>query len=217
MDRVRVQDRISWGMNVAARTLGISTDVHRPTTASAPLAPETRYLRLNAAFSATDGKFNRPTVYGTALWHGFFDSAYTVPGDYLAQNNDIWFIAAQQSLLPVLCVQTNRRISLSRPAAPTTVGINAYGGVSLTDASVLITDWPASILGTASAGHPHADLPSDSSVPNWNVLLPVLSFTDAPILQPSDLLIDDLNRVAVIIASELTGLGWRLTAKQATT
>ena len=204
-------------MNVAARTLGASTDAHRPNTASAPVSPDTRFLRLNAAFSATDGKFGRPTGYGTALWHGFFDSAYMTPGDYLIQNGGIWFVAAQQPLLPVLCVQTNRRVSLSRPNAPPAAGINAYGGVSLTDATLLIADWPASILGTASAGHPGADLPSDSSIPYWNVLLPVLSFPDAPVLQPSDLLTDDLERVAIIVASELTGLGWRLTAKQAIT
>lgn len=217
MDRARLQDRISWGMNVAARTLGITTDAHRPTDTSAPVAPETRFLRLNAAFSATDGQFIRPTGYGTALWHGFFDSAYTVPGDYLVQNESTWFIAGQQPLLPVLCIQTNRRISLSRPNAAAIAGVNAYGGVSLADSMLLIANWPASILGTASAGHPNADLPSDSSVPYWNVLLPVLSFPDAPIFQPSDLLVDDLDRVAVIVASELTSLGWRLTAKQAIT
>ncbi len=217
MDRARLQDRISWGMNVAARTLGVTTDAYRPTTALAPIGPETRYLRLNAAFSATDGTFSRPTGYGIALWHGFFDSAYTVPGDYLVQNKSTWFVAGQQPLLPVLCVQANRRVSLSRPNAPAVAGINAYGGVSLAAATPLIADWPASILGTGSAGHPDADLPSDSSVPYWNVLLPVLSFPDAPIFQPSDLLVDDLNRVSVIVASELTGLGWRLTAKQATT
>jgi hypothetical protein len=37
------------------------------------------------------------------------------------------------------------------------------------------------------------------------------------ILRPSDLLTDDLGRNAVVAAAELTDLGWRITAKQATT
>ena len=219
MDRTHLQDRISWGMSVAARTLGISTDAYRPSSAQSPVSSETRYLRLNAAFSATDGRFSRPVGYGSALWHGIFDCAYTSPGDYLVQDTDIWFVAAQQSLMPVLCVQTNRRITISRPAAPGKAGINSYGGVSLADSTILISDWPASILGAASAGHPDADLPSDSSVPYWSVLLPAMSFAGAPgiLFRPSDLLVDELGRTAIIAATELTDLGWRLTAKQATT
>lgn len=219
MDRTLLQDRISWGMNVAARTLGTTTDAHRPTCADAPVAPVTRYLRLHAAFAAIDGKFTRPVGYGGALWQGIFDSAYTRPGDYLAQRGDIWFVAAQQPLLPVLCVQTNRRISISRPAAPGAAGVNPYGGISLADATRLISDWPASVLGATTAGRPDANLPSDSAVAHWNVLLPIMSFTDAAtiLFQPSDLLVDDLGRTAIIAAAELSALGWRLTAKQATT
>ena len=63
-------------------------------------------------------------------------------------------------------------------------------------------------------GSPAAELPSDTSVPYWTVLLPAFP---GVVLLPADLMTDDLGRNAVVSAAELTGLGWRLTVKQATT
>ena len=76
------------------------------------------------------------------------------PGDYLVQADAIWFIAAQQRLVPVLCVQTNRIVSFSRPAAPSSTGVNTYGGVITATNELLLTNWPASVLGVAGRGHP---------------------------------------------------------------
>ncbi len=219
MDRTHLQDRISWGLNITARHVGRSIDAYRPKGPADPLSPTNRFLRLHAAFSAPDGKFLRPGAYGNPLWHGVFDSAYTQPGDFLVQEGDIWFIAAQQALLPVLCVQTNRMVSFVRPAAPGATGLNAYGGVSLETATTLIRNYPASILGASGAGQPAASLPSDGSIGYWMVLLPAVTDRNGSpvVLRPADLMTDDLGRTAVIAGAELTDLGWRLTAKQATT
>jgi hypothetical protein len=214
MDPMELQDRVHWGMNAAARAVGADTDAYRPSGFSEPLAPENRFLRLRAAFTARDGKFAHPNAYGDALWYGIFDAAYTRPGDYLDQAGAVWFIAAQQRLVPVLCVRTNRVVSFSRPAAPSSTGVNTYGGVITATNEALLTNWPASVLGVAGQGHPSANLPSDGSVPYWTVLLPAVPGT---ILLPSDLMVDDLGRNAVVAAAELTDLGWRITVKQATT
>jgi hypothetical protein len=176
--------------------------------------PGNRFLRLRAAFTARDDRFARGNAYGEALWHGIFDAAYTRPGDYLAQGDAIWFIAAQQRLLPVLCVQTNRIVSFWRPAAPSSTGVNSYGGVMTETNQVLLAIWPASVLGASGRGRPDTDLPSDSSIPYWTVLLPAVSGVT---LLPSDLMTDDLGRNAVVAAAELTDLGWRIAVKQATT
>ncbi len=127
---------------------------------------------------------------------------------------DVWFIAAQQRLLPVLCVQTNRVVSFSRPAAPSSTGVNTYGGAVTATNEAMLTDWPASVIGVAGRGRPSADLPSDSSIAYWTVLIPALTEV---ILRPSDLMTDDLGRNAVVAGAELTALGWRITVKQATT
>lgn len=214
MDPIELQDRVHWGLNAAARAVGVDTNAFRPSGFAEPLAPKNRFLRLRAAFTARDGKFAHPNAYGDALWYGIFDAAYTRPGDYLVQAETVWFIAAQQRLVPVLCVQTNRIVSFSRPAAPSSTGVNTYGGVITETNEVLLTNWPASVLGVAGRGHPSADLPSDSSVPYWTVLMPAIS---GMTLLPSDLMTDDLERNAVVAATELTDLGWRITVKQATT
>ncbi|MEO8716070.1 MAG: hypothetical protein ABI369_13755 [Acetobacteraceae bacterium] len=212
--RARLQDRISWASNICARAAGDWADGYRQSGASDPLAPVNRFIRIPALFTGLQGKFVRPLGYGDALAHGIFDYAYTRPGDYLVQGATIWFIAAQQPLLPALCVRTDRVISFTRPIAPGVTGINGYGGVTATGVVALLVNWPASVIGSSGSGQPSANLPSDAGVPYWTVLLP------APpdvLLLPGDLLHDDLGRAAVVAAAELTGLGWRLTVKQAIT
>lgn len=214
MDPAKLQDRVYRGLNSAARAVGADTDAYRPSGATDPLASKNRFLRLRAAFTAHDGRFTHPNAYGEALCYGIFDAAYTRPGDYLVQGGLTWFIAAQQRLLPVLCVQTNRIVSFSRPAAPPTTGANRYGGVTTATNRPLATSWPASVLGVSGHGHPSADLPSDASVSFWTVLLPAMADV---VLLPADLMTDDLGRNATIATAELTELGWRVTVKQATT
>jgi hypothetical protein len=156
----------------------------------------------------------RPNGYGNALWCGIFDAAYTRPGDYLVQHDAMWFIAAQQRLLPVLCVQTNRLVSFTRPAAQTSTGINTYGGVTAANVTPLMTNWPSSVMVMSKEGHPLANLPNDTSVSYWTVLLPVCPGLT---LQTADLMSDDLGRNGIIATTELTNLGWRLAVRQATT
>ena len=211
MHQHHLKDRIARGLGAAARHIGAPYDAYRPVSAADPLDPRNRYLRLPAAFNAEDPAFKHPTGYGRATWFGIFDNAYTQPGDYLTGPAGTFFIAAQQALLPNLCVLTNRVLSLSRPAAPTTPGVNTYGGVLFATATPLLTAWPGSIL-TAGSGSP-GDLPSDANIPSWTVLLP-----DTPIpLRAADIIQDDLGRTYVIGTAEYSALGWRILAKQAAT
>jgi hypothetical protein len=210
----KLQDRISRGLGAAARVMGARTDAYRASGVDDPLASPNRFLRLNATFSAADAKFTHPSGYGTGLWQGIFDSAYTRVGDYLVQETGTWFIASQERLLPILCVRVNRVVSLARAAAPASNGVNAYGGVTLANVTPLLTNWPASVLGVGGSGRAAAGLPSDSVVPFWTVLLPAFP---GVLLRPADILTDDIGRTASVSAAELTDLGWRLTVKQATT
>ena len=214
MRQQRLQDRVSWASNVCARATGDWTDAYRPSGASDPLAPSNRFLRLPALFTGARGRFEQPQGYGDVLAHGIFDYAYTRPGDYLVQADRTWFVATQPPLLPALCVQTSRIVSFARPAAPATTGVNGYGGVTASTVTPLLANWPASVTGSSGSGQPSAQLPSDSGVPLWTVLLPALP---GIVLLPADLMTDDLGRTATIVAAELTSLGWRLTMKQATT
>ena len=213
MNQETLQDRISRGLGVAARQIGASTDAYRPAGAVNPLARANRYLRLSAAFSTTGGTFNQASTYGNSLWYGVFDAAYTRPGDYLVQHAGIWFIAAQQPLLPVLCVRTDRTVSFSRPSGPAQIGANSYGGVALSTARPILENWPASVLGTSGA-KPNASLPADSTAATWTVMLPQLTEI---ILRPTDIMTDDLGRSGIVSTAELTALGWRLVVRQSST
>lgn len=214
MDATRLQDRIHWGHNRAARVLGRPTDAYRPRGTFEPLTGSHRYLHLAAAFSPASGECRGPSAYGTALWVGYFDGAYTRPGDYLVQDQDTWFIAEQQSLLPALCVRTNRLISIRRASAPVAAVTGGYGGMTAAETSALLTHWPASVLGLSGGGQGEAGLPSGVSAPTWTVLLP---FFEDVVLALGDLVTDDLGRHGVVTAAELSHLGWRLNVKQATT
>jgi len=213
MNVTRLADQIRWALNIAARSTGLVTSAYRPRGAENPLAAENRFLRLHAAFTSVDGKFDRPNVYGNALWRGIFDSAYTQPGDYLVQNNGTWFIAAQPELLSALCVRTNRIVSFSRPLPKSTAGVNSYGGVTAANVTPLMTNWPASVLAATREVRPLANLPGDTAVSLWTVLLPSC---EGVVLATADLMSDDLGRNGVVATTELTNLGWRLAVRQAT-
>ena len=214
MDEPRLQDRIRWGLNVAARSIGAVTDAYRPSGPFEPLRPTNRFLRLHAAFCGVRGGFERAIEYDHPLWSGIFDAAYTRVGDYLVQAKGTWFVAAQQSLLPVLCVRADRTVSFARAAAPTASGVNTYGGVTAATNVPLLTNWPASIRTASVAGPSAAALPGDAPVTYWTVLLPACPEI---VLRLADLMTDDLGRNSVVSGVELTDLGWRLSVKQAAT
>ncbi len=214
MDSIRLQDRLYYGLGVAARRTGIATDAFRPDGSLTPLAEYNRFLRLHATFLPMDGGVNRANAYGAALWQGIFDASYTRPGDYLVQKQRTFFIAAQQELLPVLCIQANRIIGISRPGIQTGIAIKSYGGYVDNSVSMLMEGWPANVVGVNGRGQPTAGLPTDLIIPCLAILMP------APVgvvLSPGDLISDDLGRSSVITGTELSDLGWRITAKLATT
>jgi hypothetical protein len=214
MDSKRLQDRLYYGLGIAARRTGDPTDAFRSSGPFHPLDSVNRFLRLAASFLPMGAGATRANGYGLAMWQGLFDAAYTRPGDYLVQQTRTFFIAAQQPLLPVLCIQTNRAISVSRPALQTSAASNPYGGYTGGRTSILMEGWPASVLEEIAKGEPAAGLPTDELIPYLTILLPA---SPGIALSPGDLISDDLQRNAIIIGSELSNLGWRLTAKLATT
>lgn len=218
----RLQDRVRRGLGRAGRAIGTSCEVYRPASTSAPLDSANLALRLHAAFAPPEPSWARPVGYGQAVWHGLFDAAYTRPGDYLvrresrdgANDGGVWFIAAQQYLLPVLCVRASRVITISRPAGAQAVGVNGYGGVLADVAATVLRDFPASLLDSGGGGQSQADLPTTTTLSGWNVLLPTVA---GLALKTGDRLSDDLGRTGVIGSVELSELGWRLNVRQVAT
>ena len=215
MDPSTLQDRISRGLGAAARATGFFYDAYRPSEPGEPLAPENRFLRLPALFNARDPRFGQASSYGRPCWFGVFDSAYTRPGDYLVGPGGTFFIAAQEHLLPPLCVLTNATVTVARPAAAGKPGLNGYGGTTHAGARTpLLSGWRASLLAAGSGGT--AILPSDGRPGSWAVLLPPGHCSTSPSdVRTSDVLTDDRNRTFVVATVEHTALGHRITAVQA--
>ncbi len=236
MDETRLQDLISRGMGIAARKGGVLCDAFRPCDAGPPLVLRNRFLRLSVAFNAEDPSFRRAGAYGRAAYYAVFDSAYTRPGDYLAERGSrrVWFLAEQLPLLLVLCVLANRVVSLARrdaparrggcarptrgvrgagPAAPVLAGLNAYGGVNRAMLTPILTEWPASVLagGGGPGGAGAVELPGDTRLAGFSVLLPAVA---AAVPRVDDLLSDDLGRNFIVASAELSPLGGRLVVRQ---
>ncbi|HEX3350138.1 MAG TPA: hypothetical protein VHS58_18770 [Acetobacteraceae bacterium] len=214
MDGVQLQDLIRRGNGRAAVIAGDWCDAYRPRGVSKPLARINRFIKLPAVFTRPGGRAS--LGYGEPVWAGVFDAAYTKPGDYLvrAGDNVTWFVAAQEKLLPVVCVRTNRVVGFARPGAPSAAGVNSYGGVSAATAVLLCAGWPASVLTSGTRGVDSAQLPADGKPGAWTVLLPTIA---GVVFAPGDLMTDDLGRTGVISTAELSALGWRLLVRQTTT
>ena len=215
MDATRLNDRVARGMGQAALHLGEVYEAFRPRDGMRPLSPDNRLLCLNAAFHSEDKDWNRSARYDQPLWFAVHDTAYTRPGDYLRGPGGTFFIAAQPPLLPTVCVLTNRVVSFTRPDGARYAGTNGYGGVQQRQDTLLLDDWPASVL-TASAGSRNAGaLPGEPGPASWIVRLPALCGPGGAELRQDDLMTDETGTRAVISAVELTELGWRLTTTQA--
>jgi hypothetical protein len=212
MNFIKLRDRIFWGSNRAARIVGIDTDAFRPHGPSYPVDPSNRYLRLPAVFSNDTGDFNQSIGFGAASCRGYFDATYSQAGDYLIARNDIWFIASQDELQPILCVRTNRIASFIRHAIPP-ASTSSANTTNITTLELGI-DWPVSILTSGTSRYPATGLPSDLAVATHQVLLPV-SFSNT--LTGGDYLRDDLGRTLVVVTAEQSALGWRLGVRDITT
>ena len=203
LERRRAIDRITYGRISAFRAIRAATFRQSLSPFAHGFLWCARKLRYRAV------EYDRP------LWNGVFDAAYTRVGDYLVRPDGTWFVAAQQPLLPVLCVRADRIVSFVRAAAPTASGVNTYGGVTAATNTPLLRNWPASVRTASAAGPSAAALPGDASVTYWTVLLPCYP---GVVLRLADLMIDDLeSQFHRLRRRTEADLGWRLSVKQAAT
>ena len=215
MDAATLQARIYAGYAKAALRIGYSADQYRPASANNPLSVGNKLRSLPVSFNAEDMTYSKPNKYGKATWYGLFDGTLTQVGDYLVNEQDgTFFIAAQQTALPILLVNCNRTINVLRPQQQTGLGAVGYGGDTDANETALMTAWPASVLQGTKGEKGEVSLPGDTRSPWWAILLPAVAGVT---LRTSDIVTDDLSRRYVISSAELTDLGWRITAQQAQT
>ena len=213
MDPHIIEDHQHYALGRAARHIGDAADAYRPVSPLEPLSVANRFLRLQAAFLPASGGVRRNADYDDAGWHGIFDASYTRPGDYLTTSNRTFFIAAQQQFLPILCILTNRIISIGRTPISTYAGVSSYSGSGSASTSPLATGWPASVRGIGGATAGLADLPTSQPALQVTVLLPSIP---AIHIASGDMVYDDLGRTIVVSTAEHSELGWRMSCRLAT-
>jgi hypothetical protein len=189
---------------------GIEAEQGNPPGQS-PLA-NAPYAKLFVSLNAEDMGYRRPNKYGKATWFALFDARNAVVGDYLVGDRGTFFIAAMQLLLPILVVECNRVVTVFRPQVQGGVGAVEYSGTTTANQTAIMTGWPCSILQGTKGEKNETALPGDTRSPWWTILLPK---ADTIQILPNDIITDDLGLRYVISSTELSDLGWRLTAMTA--
>ena len=215
MDGATLQAKIYAGYASAALRVGLPCDQYRPLTATNPLNSINKMQTLPASFNAADMKYGKPNLYGKPVWYCLVDGTQVQPGDYIVNpSGAIWFIAAMQSLLPIVAIDCNRTISMRRAQQTAAAGLVAYNTDVVSDETVLMTGWPCSILQGTKGEKNETGLPGDVRTPWMIVLLPQVP---GVVIRTSDIILDDLGRRYIVSDAELSDLGWRMTAVQAQT
>jgi hypothetical protein len=236
MDAAKINAKIYAGRGKAALRLGFDYDLYRPTSNFQPL--DNSILTLKAAFNAADNNYRKPNLYNKPIWFGDFDGRLTQPGDYLAYGMQVFFIAAQQSLLPIVCIECNRAVTVisgsssDGSSSPPTSGIQPYSGLcadsetpelgnagsaQLQDTNIQTFDskfggrWPCSIL-LGGREQNSTVTPTSIKQEGWIILLPP-SIT--MVINSGDIVVDDLGRRYEVIGAELTDMGWRIKSYEA--
>jgi hypothetical protein len=212
MDGERLQSLIYRRQARGAAKAGRHFDVLRAIDAFNPLNHVPLVQRLpvllgaNAAFTT----FNK---YGNPLWYAYFDATRTQPMDILSDaggEGGTYYIAAQQHLAPIMVVEAPRTVDVLVPYQQSSAGyIPTYGGDTAAQETIIMGQWPASILQGTKGEKSDTSLPDGIRNPWWSILLPVF---DGIVIDSSFIIRDDLGRRFVVSSAELTDLGWRITA-----
>lgn len=203
-----IQSQIWNGYGEAAAVLGSPYLFYRP--AGGQFVGDELFTRP-VALNAEDMKFSRPNKYGKSTWYALLDGNGVAVGDYFIGQLGTFFIAAMQPLLPILAVECNRTVTLSRVAPETGVGAVGYSGMTAENEIPFASAVPCSILQGTKGEKNEVGLPGDTRLPWWSILMPA----SVGSVNYGDLIIDDLERRYIVSSAELTDLGYRITASMA--
>jgi len=173
--------------------------------------PGSFVITLPVSLNAEDMTYRKPNKYGKATWYALVDGTSLSVGDYLIGPQGTFFIAAMQPLLPILVVQCNRIITISRPMAQSGSGMQGYSGMTAANEMAYSSNVPCSILQGTKGEKDDANLPADVRSPWWTMLFP--GAVGRVLL--GDLIIDDIGQRYIASSVELTALGYRVTAMMA--
>jgi hypothetical protein len=153
-----------------------------------------------------------PSGFGVPFRQAWADWSYLRAGDYLVGPEGTVFVAAIEPPKPMLVVMTNAVVTLARPATPVVAGLNAYGAVLPGTETILVRDFPASLLIGGIDDRTKVGLPDDTKIPGFTALLPRVEGV-AP--HVADILRNAGGQRFLVTAVEEVAATWRLSLIQA--
>jgi len=212
MDGVRLADRLAYGAGCAARRAGFLHDAYRADGPVKPVDLARRFLRLCVAFVLPGGAVGAPAGFAVPYRQAWADWSYLRAGDYLAGSEGVAFIATIEPPKPMLVVMTNAVVDVVRPAKPVLAGLNQYGTIIPGTETILLSEFPASLLVGGVGDRTKLGLPDDTRVPGFIAMLPVVAEVTP---QVADLVLDEHGRKYVVTAVETLNAVWRFSLVQA--
>ena len=228
-----VQARLSKGYAKVARQQGLFTGVYRPIDEKDPFSNK---IAETYVIYTKSYEFTKPDKFGIPFMLGIFDATGIQQGDYLVTppipdsgtynpddvftntgivgSTDVFYVSSLMLNTPIMLVECQRTITVSRILGPTgangaTKGVLSYSGAKPGLETVLMQDWKAAIVqGTKGENNP-TNLPLDMRMPWWIITLPHFP---GIIIDTGDVIRDDLGRKYMVCSPELTDMGWRITA-----
>jgi hypothetical protein len=228
MDGLQINQKIRFGYAKAAQKLGQPFDLYRSATPMTPIqdANFIGTLPMVASQDWTWMKANRP---GNLTWYVCVDGQDSSDplsaqeGDYLI-GDMTFYVLSKEYQLPMQVVECNKVVNIIRPYQANTAGYDGnYAGYLESTSTVIMENMPISILLGGRGSRAESKLPTDTDQPSWVVLLPNLGDVN---VRTGDIIqgIEDITQLTagtitdedrfVVMGSEETEFGWRLTCHQ---
>lgn len=203
------------GPTICGSILGSPYKQYRPSGANNPLGPDNLLATISGWITADKaGKGNTAANYAKPVWFGMFDPTQTQVGDYLVGPLGTFFIASQNVPQPFQVVLCNHLVSITQPAIQTSFGAQPYGGDIVGTEIPLAAEWPCSMLQGTKGEQGTSRLPGDVKQPWDIILLPPIPGVN---LRNNFIATDETSQRHIMSSTELSALGWRITAALATT
>lgn len=204
------------GPTIVGKILGDAYKQYRPTTALNPIV-DGNILAQIPAWITPDPKGNasRAPTYAKPTWFGMFDPTVTNAGDYLVGPLGTFFISSQNVPQPIQVVLCNAIVSIFQPSGVSGFGVQlGYGGDQRSTETPMATNWPASLLQGTKGEVGNTKLPGDAKMPWVALLLPAIPGVT---FRNNLVIVDEEGTRYIMSSTELSALGWRITAMRATT
>lgn len=108
-----------------------------------------------------------------------------------------------------------RTISVSRQPPESGFGALPPSGMHPNTETVVLSDLPASIQQSSTAGKPEANVPADrNSASAWRIFIPLYSAPTPDLIKTNDIIVDDLGSRYQVIAPYWNSLGFNLLAER---